>query len=91
MKYALNHPWKFEWPVLAFMVGGWQVFVAFWIEAINYILVVGGRTHMEVILGFVALMFITNFGDFFFAPLAEAEYKRLIAGFNDKYTNFLRI
>jgi hypothetical protein len=48
------------------MVGGSQVFVAFWIEAINYILVVGGRTHMEVILGFVALMFITNFGDFFF-------------------------
>jgi len=66
MKYAMNHPWKFEWPVLAYMIGGSQVFVAFWIEAINYILVVGGRTHMEVILGFVALMFITNFGDIFF-------------------------
>ena len=21
MKYALNHPWKFEWPILAFFVG----------------------------------------------------------------------
>ena len=66
MKFAINHPWKFEWPNLAFFVGFLQTFVVFAIELINYILVVGSNTHMEIILGFLALIIIVNFGNFFF-------------------------
>ena len=39
MKYALNHPWKFELPILAFFVGLMQVMVVFTIEGVNYVLV----------------------------------------------------
>ena len=66
MKFALNHPWKFEWPILAFFVGFMQTFVMFLIELINYILVVGSNTHMDIVLGFLALIMVVNFGNFFF-------------------------
>ena len=66
MKYAMNHPWKFERPVLAFFVGFMQAFVVFVIELINYVLVVGSNTHMEIVLGFLALVFVIHFGNFFF-------------------------
>ena len=91
MKFALNHPWKFERPVLAFFVGYMQTLVVFAIELINYILVVGSNTHMDIILGFLALIFIVNFSSFFFQPQTDPEFRRLIAGLADRYQRFLRI
>ena len=91
MKYALNHPWKFERPILAFFVGWMQIFVTFAIELINYVLVVGSETHMEIVLGFLALVFVSNFSSFFFQPYADAEFKKLVTGLADKYENFLRV
>ena len=91
MKFALNHPWKFERPILAFLVGFWQTFTVFVIELINYILVVGSNTHMDIILGFFALILIVHFSNFFFQPVANTEYRKLITGHSEKYSNFLRI
>ena len=91
MKYALNHPWKFERPILAFTVGLWQVTVVFIVELVNFVLVVGSNTHMNIVLGFLALIFIINYGNFFFQPESGNEFKRLISGLDDKYAQFLRI
>ena len=91
MKFVLNHPWKFERPILAFFVGFMQTFVVFVIELINYILVVGSNTHMDIILGFLALIFVVNFSNFFFQPQTDAEFQKLIAGLGDRYQQFLRI
>ena len=91
MKFALNHPWKFERPILAFFVGFCQTFTVFVIELINYILVVGSNTHMEIILGFFALVLIVHFSNFFFQPMANSELRKLVSGFSERYNNFLRI
>ena len=91
MKYALNHPWKFEWPTLAFFVGLMQSCVVFVIELINYILIVGSNTYLEIILATLALYFIINFSNFFYQqPMMGGELKKVITGVHDKYENFLR-
>ena len=66
MKYALNHPWKFEWPILAFICGFAQILVVTVIEIITYILIVGSNTHMDIVLATIALYFIVNWSDFFY-------------------------
>ena len=91
MKYALNHPWKFERPILAFTVGLWQVTVVFIVELVNFVLVVGSNTHMNIVLGFLALIFIINYGNFFFQPESGNEFKKLISGLDGRYAQFLRI
>ena len=92
MKYALNHPWKFEYPVLAVFTGFLQVFVAFVIELVNYILVVGSNTYMEIVLSVLALYFTISFGNiFFYQPYSGKNLRKLIKGVDDKYQNFLRI
>ena len=83
MKFALNHPWKFEWPILAFFVGFLQTFVMFLIELINYILVVGSNTHMDIVLGFLALIMVVNFGNFFFQTQADPELSKVVSGQSD--------
>ena len=85
MKFALNHPWKFERPILAFMVGLWQISVVTIIELINFVLVVGSNTHMDIVLGFLALIFIINYGNFFYQPESHNEIKKIISGLDDKY------
>ena len=90
MKFALNHPWKFERPIVAFFVGFMQTTVVFVIELINYILLMVGNTHMDIILGFLALIFIVNFSSFFFQPQIDPEFRKLIAGLVDTYQQFLR-
>ena len=91
MKYAMNHPWKFEKPILAFFVGFMQSLVVFVIELINYVLLVGLNTHMDILLGFITLIFVIHFGNFFFQSIADPEYKKIISGLNDKYHAFLKI
>ena len=59
MKYALNHPWKFEHAKLAFLVGLGQVMVILVIESVNFILLLANETHMEIVITFLALLFIS--------------------------------
>ena len=66
MKYALNHPWKFDWPILAFFVGFMQALVAIAIETVNYVLLLTHSTHLDIVVGFLALVFISHFSNFFF-------------------------
>ena len=66
MKYALNHPWKFERPLLAFLAGFLQASTVFVIECVNYILLLTKDNKMEVVLNFLTLVFISQFDDFFY-------------------------
>ena len=91
MKCALNHPWKFEAPILAFYVGFVQTFVVFVIELINYILLVGNNTYKDIVLSVLSLFFIVNFSHFFYnQPYTGIEFKKIISGKDDRYQSFLR-
>ena len=66
MKYALNHPWKFERTTLAFFAGFAQAIVVYVIEIVNFILVMASNTHKDILLNFIALIIISQFDDFFY-------------------------
>ena len=85
MKYALNHPWKFDWPTLAFFVGMIQALVVMAIETVNYILLMTRSTHLDIILGFLALVFISHFSNFFFQPYMGSDLKKVIMEVSSKY------
>ena len=86
MEFALNHPWKFEAPILAYYVGFVQTFVVFMIETINYIMVVGSNDYKDIVLSVLALFFVVNFSHFFYnQPYTGGEFKKIISGKDDRY------
>ena len=91
MKYSLNHPWKFERPKLAFTIGFGQALVVLVIESVNYILLMAVDTHMEIVLNFLALVFISQFDDFFYQTHMDVEFKQVIMKIGGKYADFLRV
>ena len=81
MNYALNHPWKFERPGLAAMIGFLQTFVVFVVELIGYIILVASNTYLDIMLAIIALFFVINFSAFFFyQPLMGEELKAIVCG-----------
>ena len=91
MQYALNHPWKFELPVLAFFTGFMQIFVLLIIEFVNYVLVVGSESYKDIVLSVLALYFVVNFSHFLYnQPYTGIEFKRIISCRDGRYDGFLR-
>ena len=66
MKYALNHPWKFDKARMAFIAGFLQVAVVFVIEIVNCVLMLASNTHEDIILNLIVLVIISQFDDFFY-------------------------
>ena len=91
MQFAMNHPWKFELPTLAFFVGFMQVFVVLAIEFVNYVLVVGSNQYKDIVLSVLALYFVVNFSHFLYnQPYTGIEFKRVISCRDGRYDGFLR-
>ena len=59
MKFALNHPWKFNNPKLAFLIGLGQAMVIFVIEGVHYLLLLGNDSELTIIVNFLVLAFIS--------------------------------
>ena len=59
MKYALNHPWKFDAPGLAFFAGFAQAAVIVVIEGVNYIMLLTKTSHLDIVLNFLVLVLIS--------------------------------
>ena len=59
MKYALNHPWKFESSGLAFFTGFMQAMTIFVLEGINYVLLLTKDSHLDIVLSFIGLVIIS--------------------------------
>ena len=91
MKYALNHPWKFEKPMLAFLIGLAQALVAVMIESANYILLLTNETQIGVFTGFIAFILVAHFGSVFFQPFAHTVESRIIAKQDTRYANLLKV
>ena len=91
MKYALNHPWKFDGPKLAFFAGFAQVASVVVIEAVNYVMLLTQTDHLDIVLNFLVLVLISQFDDFFYQTYADPEFKKVVTGYSDKYEDFLRI
>ena len=92
MKYAVNHPWKFKDYdyAIAFLAGLLQATMALCVESVNYIALITNRTHLDLLLNFMALVVIADFDDFFFGALFDRTYKDVVTDI-DVYSDFLII
>ena len=91
MKYATNHPWKFDdngGMFLAWLSGFLQASMILVVESVNYVALITNTTHIDVVMNFLALAVIADFDDFFYGALFDTEYKKVITE-TDVYQNFL--
>ena len=91
MKYATNHPWKFDdngGMFLAWLAGFLQASMILVVESVNYVALITNTTHIDIVMNFLALAVIADFDDFFYGALFDNEYKQVITD-TDVYGNFL--
>ena len=66
VKYAINHPWKFERLNTAIFAGILQILIHLVIEIVTYIVVMASNSPKEIVLNFLILLIIARFDDFFY-------------------------
>ena len=92
MKYACNHPWKFDdngGMFIAWLSGFLQATMILVVETVNYTALITNETHIDVVMNFLALAVIADFDDFFYGALFDNEYKKVITD-GDCYGEFLQ-
>ena len=65
MKYAVNHPWKFQYPALAYFIGLCQVFSTSLTTIVCYFVIVSSESVLDLAKDFTALMIISEFDNQF--------------------------
>lgn len=88
MKFATNHHYRFDRPLIAFLAGFFQATSIFAIELVNLTVILSASTYLEVVMNFMALAIIAEFDDKFYDALGEDELKDLIENpaFDHLYT-----
>jgi hypothetical protein len=66
MKYALNHPWRFENWKIAFLSGFLQASIIIVIEMVNFLSILSSYAVLDIVMNFLALVVISDFDDFFY-------------------------
>lgn len=88
MKFAQNHPWKFDNYFIAWLSGFLQASMVLYVETVNYIALLTNLSHLDIVMNFLALVVIADFDDFFYGALFDNEYKDVITD-TDTYEEFL--
>ena len=91
IKFSVNHPWKFERKLLAFLAGVLQVLVISVIEVTNYVLVMTSNDYREIALNFIILVLISQFDDFFYMTFADVGIRKILRGESKPYDEFLKV
>lgn len=89
MKFAVNHPWKFDNYFLAWLAGFLQATMVIYVESVNYIALLTNLSHLDIVMNFMALVVIADFDDFFYSALLESPYKEVITNSDKTYDEFL--
>ena len=69
MKYAINHPWKFDHYIVAWSAGFMQASMVICVETVNYIALLTFTNHVDIVMNFLAIAVISEFDDFFYKTL----------------------
>ena len=78
MKYANNHPWKFDSATTAFSMGLLQFCFAVFTEFISGQVILASSTYLDVVKDFTALFVINEFDNYMYDYLPSDERKELI-------------
>ena len=90
MKYAVNHPWKFNNYKIAWFCGFMQAFNVFVVETVNFAALLTNFTIIEIIMNFLALVVIAEFDEYFFNAVKTDPLASIVRG-EDSYADFLVI
>merc|ERR1712241_742959 len=71
MKFAQNHPWKFDNYFIAWLSGFLQASMVLYVETVNYIALLTNLSHLDIVMNFLALVVIADFDDFFYGALFD--------------------
>jgi hypothetical protein len=83
MKYALNHPYKFQSYSLAFQVGFMQFSSTLLTEITNLIVLCAVNDAVNIIFNFTAIAIVAEFDNFVFESMKNESFKELI---EEKFT-----
>ena len=89
MKYSLNHQWKFAHWAFAYFAGFMQTISAICVELCNFVVIVTSIEIIDIVMNFMALVVISEFGTFFYNAYTEKEWKAVLT--DKKYENLLMI
>ena len=78
MKYALNHPWKFDSWSSAVRIGLMQMTVVLSLEMVNLLFMLSNTTIADIVKDFLALVIISDFDDYFFMSVTHTMVGRFI-------------
>ena len=88
MKYAVNHPWKFERYGAAFLCGFLQSTNVIIVELVNFIALLTNTSIIDVIMNFLALVVIAEFDEYFYSAISRSELVDIVKG-DEPYGDFL--
>lgn len=78
MKFALNHPYYFQSPFLAWLVGFLQCTITIMVEVVNMEIILISTDPVNIVYNFIALAIIAEFDDFVYSSLKNESMKKLI-------------
>lgn len=78
MKFSLNHHYRFENYLIAFLSGLLQTLSILAIEVVNFIMILTTQTYLDVVMNFMALLIISEFDDSFYSALGKTPVKEII-------------
>ena len=78
MKYTINHPWKFKYWFIAFLVNYFQIVVLVSVEGVCIALLLFQENVLDVLMNFISLTIITELDDYLFQTLYENPINWLI-------------
>ena len=88
MKYAVNHPWKFDRVGVAYLCGLMQATNVIIVEGVNFVALLTNFKIIDVIMNFMALVVIAEFDEYFFNALKNHPLVDIATG-EDPYGEFL--
>ena len=89
MKFAVNHWWKFNNYRVAFYAGLLQTTTIMYVEIVNITVILIQHSIIEIVMNFMAIVVISQFGNFFYLAFTEREWKEVIT--EKKYEKLLII
>ena len=79
MKFAMNHPYKFDNYFSAFVVGFFQVMAIASIELVNFAILLTNDNALETIMNFLALVILAEFSEKFFEAAKDDHVSTLLS------------
>lgn len=78
MKYAVNHDYRFNNYIIAYISGFFQMFSSIGVECANIGVILAANDTISIVFNFIAVAIIAEFDNYVFASLKSEHFKIVI-------------